>query len=104
MKKISIVIPTFNEELNIKELYHEIKKQISVYMQYDFEIIVIDNASEDNTLQIIREIARNDKKVKLILNTRNFGHIRSPYWGILNASRCCNLFGFRFSRSARINS
>lgn len=86
MKKISIVTPTYNEEQNIIKLYERIKNTISQLENYIFEIIIIDNASTDNTKTLLREIAKKDKSVKLILNTRNFGHIRSPYWGILQAN------------------
>lgn len=85
MKKISIVTPTYNEENNISTLYRRIKKTISEIKNYNFEIIIIDNASTDSTRSLLRELANNDKSVKLIFNTRNFGHIRSPYWGIMQA-------------------
>jgi dolichol-phosphate mannosyltransferase len=47
---------------------------------------MIDNASTDSTVKKIKEICSADKRVKLIVNTRNFGHIRSPYWGLMNSS------------------
>lgn len=85
MKKlISIITPTFNEETNIEKL----SNAIAILMQnldYDYEHIIIDNASTDNTQSIIRELCLKSKKVKAILNTRNFGHIRSPYHAILCA-------------------
>jgi len=84
-KLISIVTPTYNEEGNIKELYNRIKSSISSLPQYDFEIIVIDNCSTDGTISILRDIASMDKTFKVILNTRNFGHIRSPYYGIMQS-------------------
>lgn len=85
MKKISIVTPTYNEEDNVLALYERIKKSISEYKNYNFEIIIIDNASTDSTREFLRDIASRDKLVKLIFNTRNFGHIKSPYWGIMQA-------------------
>jgi glycosyltransferase involved in cell wall biosynthesis len=85
MKKlISIITPTFNEETNIEKLSNAIANQMQK-LDYDYEHIIIDNASTDNTQSIIRELCLKSKKVKAILNTRNFGHIRSPYYAILCA-------------------
>ena len=85
-KVISIVTPCYNEEENVVELYNQVKKQFDSLLSYDYEHIFIDNASTDKTLAILREIAKNDKRVKLILNSKNFGHIRSPYYGLLQAN------------------
>lgn len=85
MKLISVVTPCFNEEENILELYEQIKTIFAHFPQYAYEHILIDNASTDKTVDIIREIAEKDKKVKLIINARNFGHIRSPFYGLLQA-------------------
>jgi glycosyltransferase involved in cell wall biosynthesis len=86
MKKISIVSPTYNEEFNINELYRRVKNQLDINSNYSYEIIFIDNASTDNTVKNIKTLISLDDRVKLIVNTRNFGHIRSPYWGILQSS------------------
>lgn len=86
MKKISIVSGCFNEEDNIDILYARIKKTIfELRENYEFEIIFIDNSSEDRSQEMLRAIASSDQQVKLIFNTRNFGHIRSPFWGIINS-------------------
>lgn len=85
MKLISIVTPCFNEQQNIQELYDRIKQVMKTY-PYEYEHIYIDNASTDNTVEILRTLAAQDKRVKVILNTRNFGHIRSPYHALLQAS------------------
>lgn len=83
MKKIiSIVTPTYNEEKNIEELTRQIAFQME-NTNYDYEHIIIDNASNDNTQNLIRKICSENKFVKAIFNTRNFGHIRSPFYGIL---------------------
>ena len=83
MKKlISIVTPTFNEE---KDIY-SLSKSISLHMSnsdFDYEHIIIDNASTDNTQEVIRKLCLENKKIKAIFNQRNFGHIRSPYYAIL---------------------
>ncbi len=85
MKKlISVISSAFNEEENVEELYKQVKKQMEAFGdKYDWEQIVIDNSSADGTFAKLKEIASKDKRFKVIENTRNFGHIRSPYYGIL---------------------
>jgi glycosyltransferase involved in cell wall biosynthesis len=82
---LSIVTPTFNEEENINELYSRVKLAVKKLKKYKFEFIFIDNASTDNTIPLLRKISAKDKNVKVIINNRNFGHIRSPYYGILQS-------------------
>ncbi|MCB5316958.1 glycosyltransferase family 2 protein [Yersinia massiliensis] len=83
-KLISIVTPCYNEEANIDELYQRIV-DVMARLDYDYEHIFIDNCSTDNSLVKLRALAAQDKRVKLILNARNFGHIRSPYYALLQA-------------------
>ena len=86
MKKlISIVTPTFNEAKNIYSLAKEISFQMQ-NLDCDYEHIIIDNASTGATQEVIRKLCLENKKVKAIFNKRNFGHIRSPYYGILQAN------------------
>ena len=84
-KLISIVTPCYNEEDNIEELCQRVAKVMAA-QPYDYEHICIDNCSADGTVSKIKEIAAHDKRLKLIVNARNFGHIRSPYYGILQSS------------------
>ncbi len=83
-KLISIVTPCYNEEDNIDELYQRIAAVMAT-LPYDYEHICIDNASTDSTVKKIKDIAARDKRVKLIVNARNFGHIKSPYYGIMQS-------------------
>lgn len=83
MRLISIVAPCFNEEENIKPLISRIDNVFLGLADYKYELIFIDNHSSDRTVERIKEIASRDKRVKLIVNTRNFGHIRSPFYGFL---------------------
>ena len=83
-KLISIVTPCYNEEDNITELCARVSHVMSE-QPYDYEHIFIDNASTDGTVQRIKDIAIHDKRVKIIINARNFGHIRSPFHGILQS-------------------
>lgn len=86
MKKlISIVSPCYNEEGNIENLYKALNAAIDKVPNYAFEFLFIDNNSSDRTPDILKDLAARDKRVKIIFNVRNFGHIRSPYWGILQA-------------------
>jgi glycosyltransferase involved in cell wall biosynthesis len=83
-KLISIVTPCYNEEANIDELYQRIVEVMS-RLDYDYEHIFIDNCSTDSSIVKLRALATQDTRVKLILNARNFGHIRSPYHALLQA-------------------
>ena len=78
---ISVVIPTYNEDKNIKKLYLDVK-EILLYLNEKYEFIVIDNNSTDDTVKVLREIAKDDKNFKVILNSKNFGHIRSPFYAL----------------------
>jgi len=89
---ISITSPCFNEEENVGELYKRVTKVMEALPEYDFEYVFIDNASTDNTVEILRELASKDSRVKVIINTRNFGHIRSPYWGIINTMGAATIY------------
>jgi glycosyltransferase involved in cell wall biosynthesis len=86
MKSISIVTPCYNEEGNVRELYAQVKAVFEQMGTYTYEHIFIDNASKDNTLLLLKELASHDPNVKIIANARNFGHIRSPYHALLQAS------------------
>lgn len=86
MKHISVVTQCYNEEGNVREIYESVKKVMQSLNGYSYEHIFIDNASRDKTQEVLRAIARNDKNVKVILNTRNFGQIRSPVYALLQAN------------------
>ena len=83
--KISIITPTYNEIENIEKLYSEIKNQF-LKINCDYEHIIIDNNSTDGTINKIKVLASKDKNLKLIINSKNYGHIRSPFYGLLQSS------------------
>ena len=87
MKLISIVTPCYNEEENIELLSTKVSELFEgPFSNYDYEHIFIDNNSSDKTISILRKLAKNNKKIKVILNARNFWHIRSPYHGIFQST------------------
>jgi len=86
MTLLSIVAGCFNEEDNVTELYERIHRTFENELpEYTFELIFIDNASGDKTVEVLKGIASTDKRVKIIVNNRNFGHIRSGYHAFLQA-------------------
>ncbi|MGA2619346.1 MAG: glycosyltransferase family 2 protein [Thermoguttaceae bacterium] len=85
MKLISIVTPCYNEEANVEAVYGQVKDLLAGLGQYRYEHVFIDNASTDGTPAILRRLAARDRRVKVIFNSRNFGHIRSPYHALLQA-------------------
>ena len=86
MKRITVVTPCYNEEENVREVYGQVKAVFAALPQYAYEHLFIDNASRDRTVAILKEIAAADKAVKVIVNVRNFGHLRSPYHALLQAT------------------
>ncbi len=86
-KLISIVTPVFNEEMNVEDCYAAIRRIFESNLpNYDYEHIFCDNCSRDRTVEILRELAAADRRVKVILNARNFGPMRSNFNGILETS------------------
>jgi glycosyltransferase involved in cell wall biosynthesis len=82
---ISVVTPCFNEGANVRELYDRVRTVIASFPGYRYEHIFIDNASQDDTVCVLKAIAAQDRNVKIIRNTRNFGHVRSPMHALFQA-------------------
>ncbi len=82
-KTISILTPCYNEEANITLLVDAVKKIFETLTEYNYEHVFIDNHSTDGSLEILKGNAQNDKNVKIIVNARNFGWIRSPFYGLV---------------------
>ena len=80
---ISVVSGCRNERDNVAELVQRIEAALAQAKEKDWEIILIDNDSKDGTQEVLRSLAKANSKIKVILNSRNFGHIRSPYHAIL---------------------
>lgn len=85
-KKISIASSCYNEEGNLQEFYDRVIKVMTQFPQYDYEIIMADNCSTDNSRDILRRLASEDRNFKVILNSNNFGPITSGYNAFLQAS------------------
>lgn len=91
-KVISVMIPTYNEEENARPIYEAVRNEIQKSLpEYDYEILFIDNKSQDATRAIIESICAEDSHVKAIFNCRNFGQFNSPYYGIINTSGDCTI-------------
>ena len=88
-KKVSIMIPCYNEEENIEAITSAVRDQMEQLSQYDWEIVVIDNCSKDNTRPLIREICAKDRRIKAIFNVKNFGQFNSPYYGLTQCTGDC---------------
>jgi glycosyltransferase involved in cell wall biosynthesis len=85
-KTLTILTPCYNEEENVREVYLQVRAAVIAAGNYKYEHLFIDNASTDNTLGELKALAALDKNVKIIRNTRNFGHIRSPMHALYQAS------------------
>lgn len=89
MKKISVLIPCYNEEENIILIGNAIIEQLDRLDAYDYELIFIDNCSKDKTREKIENLCSKNKKIKAIFNAKNFGQFNSPYYGMLQATGDC---------------
>ncbi len=92
MKKVSVLIPCYNEEANVVPLSEAIVEQFTKHLpQYDYEIVFIDNDSQDSTRSRLMQLCANNKKIKAIFNARNFGQFNSPYYGMQQTSGDCTI-------------
>jgi hypothetical protein len=92
MKKISILIPCYNEEDNVVPMSEAIVDLFATELTaYDYELLFIDNDSHDNTRPLLREICAKNPKIKAIFNAKNFGQFNSPYYGILQTTGDCTI-------------
>jgi len=92
MKTVSIMVPTYNEEGNVELLYDAIINEFKINVKkYDYEIVFIDNCSSDKTRQKLIKLCKKDEKVKAIFNAKNFGQLKSPYYGILQTTGECSI-------------
>jgi polyisoprenyl-phosphate glycosyltransferase len=84
-KLISVVTGCFNEEQNVEEVHRQVRAVFERLPDYRYEHIFIDNASTDDTVRVLKSVAAEDPRVKIIVNSRNFGHVRSGYHGMMEA-------------------
>jgi len=91
-KKISVMIPCYNEEENARPIYEAVRDELKKRCPaYDYEVLFIDNKSQDRTREVIREICEEDKHVRAIFNSKNFGQFNSPYYGMCQTSGDCTI-------------
>lgn len=91
-KTISVMIPCYNEEENARPIYEAVRDELKKSCpNYDYEILFIDNKSQDRTREIIEDICGEDKNVKAIFNSKNFGQFNSPYHGMCQTSGDCTI-------------
>lgn len=92
MKRISVLIPTYNEQENVEPLSEAIIEVFQNHLTYyDYEIIFIDNCSTDNTRTIINALCGGNPKIKAIYNTKNFGQFNSPFYGLCQTDGDCSI-------------
>lgn len=92
MKKISVLIPAYNEEDNVVPISEAIVNIFETQLlEYDYEIVFIDNCSTDKTRKKLRELCHGNKRIKAIFNIRNFGQFNSPYYGMLQTTGDCTI-------------
>ena len=90
MKKISVLIPCYNEKENVGPISQAVTGILEKELpQYDYELVFIDNDSTDGTRDIIRGLCRENPRIKAIFNARNFGQFNSPYYGMLQVTGDC---------------
>ena len=90
MKKISVLIPCYNEKENVGPISQAVTGILERELpQYDYELVFIDNDSTDGTRDIIRGLCRENPRIKAIFNARNFGQFNSPYYGMLQVTGDC---------------
>ena len=86
------MIPCFNEEENVHQIYEAVRDELLLFRdRYDYEILFIDNKSQDKTRELIESICAEDDHVTAIFNIRNFGQFNSPYYALLQTTGDCTI-------------
>lgn len=91
MKKISVLVPCYNEEENVVPISEAIIAELQKLSEYDYELIFIDNCSKDKTRELLAKLCENNSKIKAIFNAKNFGQFNSPYYGLLQSTGDCTI-------------
>lgn len=91
MKKVSIMVPCYNEEENVLPMSEALVAQMEALPEYDYEILFIDNCSQDRTRVLLRDICAKNKKIRAIFNSKNFGQFNSPYHGLCQTTGDCTI-------------
>lgn len=91
MKKISVLVPCYNEEENVAPISKAIIEQLESLQSYDWELLFIDNCSTDRTQEILEKLCAKNEKIKAIFNAKNFGQFNSPYYGLLQTTGDCTI-------------
>lgn len=89
MNKLSIVVPVYYNELNLRSLYQDIKAKIIDVIDFEYEIVMVDDGSGDNSWQVIQDLAAQDKNIRPIRLSRNFGSHAAILCGLVHASGDC---------------
>lgn len=87
MKKITIIIPAYNEEESLPFLYERLEKLMSKVENYEFEILFVNDGSKDNTLNLLKEYRQKDERISYVSFSRNFGKETAMIAGLDYANR-----------------
>lgn len=91
LSKVSVLVPCYNEEENVKPLAYAIIQELKKLENYDYELVFIDNHSTDRTQKLIEELCTENNKIKAIFNNKNFGQFNSPYYGLQQTTGDCTI-------------
>ena len=92
MPKISVMIPCYNEEENVREIADAVISEIEGKLpKYEYELLFIDNDSQDRTREYLRKMCNDNKNIKAIFNAKNFGQFNSPYYGLCRTTGDCTI-------------
>lgn len=92
MPKISVMIPCYNEEENVREIADAVISEIEEKLpKYEYELLFIDNDSQDRTREYLRKMCNDNKNIKAIFNAKNFGQFNSPYYGLCQTTGDCTI-------------
>ena len=85
MKKVTILIPCYNEEQSLPLLYQELSSLIDNHQAYDWEILFVNDGSKDNTIHLIKQLSNQDNRIAYVDLSRNFGKEAAVYAGLSRA-------------------